>query len=127
MCAVAEHDLLRSIVEQTNIRRDDVGPGKNFTGDEIVSMNCWGFTPAVFGQLEAGFGHFLAQRASDPKAEFYLPTALSALNESGAAKVALLQGADEWFGLTYREDLAAAQRSIQQLIAEGKYPAPLWK
>jgi hypothetical protein len=97
------------------------------TGDEIVSMNFWGFTPAVFGQLERLFTDFLRGRGADPKAEFYLPTALSTLNERGEAKVSLLRSSDEWFGLTYREDLAAAQLAVGALVKAGRYPAPLWK
>jgi len=76
--------------------------------------------------LEALFRDFLRKSATDTAAEFYLPTALSALNENGAARIALLQSTDEWFGLTYREDLAAAQAAIKRLIAAGRYQAPLW-
>jgi hypothetical protein len=97
------------------------------SGEEIVSMNFWGFTPAVFPQLEKLFADFMKKSAGDPKAEFYLPTAISALNESKEAEVALLQSRDAWFGITYREDLAASQAAIQSLIAAGQYPAPLWK
>jgi hypothetical protein len=38
----------------------------------------------------------------------------------------MLRSADEWFGLTYRDDLSAAQKAIQALIAAGRYQAPLW-
>jgi hypothetical protein len=96
------------------------------SGEEIVSMNFWGFTPAVFPQLARMFAEFQAKHAGDPKAEFYLPTALSMLNKSGAARVALLRSRDAWFGLTYREDLAAAQAAIRTLVSAGKYPAALW-
>jgi choline kinase len=96
------------------------------SGDEIVSMNFWGFTPAVFPQLERLFAEFLAQNASDPAAEFYLPTALSTLIERGEAEISPLRSADAWFGLTYREDLESARRTIAALVSQGKYPSPLW-
>ena len=89
-------------------------------------MNFWGFTPAVFPQLEKLFAEFLAKSGGDPKAEFYLPTAISMLNERNEAQVELLRSRDAWFGLTYREDLAAAQAAVRALVAAGKYPAPLW-
>lgn len=134
LCATDNQGRLKRITEITKIEKvpgaarytDQAGRSQFLTGGEIVSMNFWGFTPALFPQLEALFGDFLRQSAADPKAEFYLPTALSALNESGATRISLLQSADEWFGLTYREDLAAAQTAIRGLIAAGRYPSPLW-
>jgi UTP-glucose-1-phosphate uridylyltransferase len=134
LCGTDNAGRLKRITELTKIEKapggarytDAAGRAQTLTGGEIVSMNFWGFTPAVFPQLEALFRDFLRQSAADPKAEFYLPTALSALNENGAARIALLQSKDEWFGLTYREDLSAAQKAITALIAAGKYQARLW-
>lgn len=134
LCATDAGGRLRSITEVTRIARH--GAGAKYTeadglvhllsGEEIVSMNFWGFTPAVFPQLEKLFANFLKQSAGDPKAEFYLPTAISRLNEGKEAEVALLQSSDAWFGITYREDLAASQAAIRSLIEAGKYPSPLW-
>ena len=56
----------------------------------------------------------------------YLPTVVSDLNQRGQAKIALHRSMDAWFGLTYREDISAAQAAIKELIAAGRYPAPLW-
>ena len=134
LCATDERGRLRSITEITKIEKQDAGARytdagshvHRLTGEEIVSMNFWGFTPAVFPQLERLFGEFLSQHGSDPKAEFYLPTALSTLNERGEAEIALLPSEDAWFGLTYREDIDVARATIGELIAAGKYPAPLW-
>ena len=88
-------------------------------------MNFWGFTPAVFPQLARLFAEFLATHGNDPTAEFYLPTAISALNERHETGVALLASSDAWFGLTYRDDLPAAQAAVAALVAAGKYPSPL--
>ncbi len=134
LCATHSTGRLESITEITNIEKqatgarytDAAGAVQALTGEEIVSMNFWGLTPAVFPQLERLFSDFQAKSAGNPKAEFYLPTALSTLNQRGEAKVALLQSSDAWFGITYREDLPASQAAIQALIAAGQYPAPLW-
>lgn len=134
VCAVDAPGRLLRITELTHIEKtaagarytDDEGLQHNLSGEEIVSMNFWGFTPSVFGQLEKLFAEFLAARGTDPKAEFYLPTALSELNQRGAAEIALLRSEDAWFGLTYRDDLAASQSAIQSLVSSGRYPAPLW-
>lgn len=134
LCYTDAAGRLQSITEITKIEPvpdgarylDAAGQVQRLSGDEIVSMNFWGFTPAVFPQLDALFRDFLTRNAADPKAEFYLPTALSTLNQTGAARIALLRSADAWFGLTYRDDLAAAAATMRSLIAAGKYPDPLW-
>ena len=75
---------LRSITEQTGIAPEEVGLGRRFSGEETVSMNCWGFTPAVWPGLDAQFQAFvggLTAGGKDPlKAEFYLPAAVSAFS-----------------------------------------------
>jgi len=117
---------LVSITEEKAISRADVGRGLRFTGDEIVSMNFWGFTPAVFGALEAGLRGFVAARGTDPKAEFYLPAAVSSLVSEGAASVEVLPSGDEWFGITYRDDRRRVAAAIKALVGRGTYPAGLF-
>lgn len=134
LCAVAADGRLESITELTKIEQtasgarytDAAGHVQQLTGEETVSMNFWGFTPPVFDQLQRKFESFLVTRGGDPKSEFYLPTAMSELNRSGHADVRLLRSDDAWFGITYREDLPTAQKTIGGLIAAGRYPAPLW-
>lgn len=135
LCATDAAGRLKSITEITRIEKtatgarytDAGGVERALTGAEIVSMNFWGFTPEVFPRLEKSFAAFQSRNAADPKAEFYLPTVISTLNEKGEARVALLKSRDAWFGITYRADLAASQAAIRALIAVGKYPAPLWR
>jgi len=135
LCATDGTGRLRHITEITMIEKsgtgakytDVAGTTHQLSGAELVSMNFWGFTPAVFPQLEQLFVDFLAKSGGDPKAEFYLPTAISGLNESGLAEVTLRQSSDAWFGITYREDLARSRRELAALVSRGKYPAPLWK
>ncbi|MBA3848794.1 MAG: nucleotidyltransferase [Opitutus sp.] len=134
LCAIDGPGRLRSITELTKIEKTDngarhtdaAGTVQRLTGDEIVSMNFWGFTPDLFPPLQGLFEEFLAVRGADPKAEFYLPTALSDLNQRGGATVALLRSEDAWFGITYREDLPTASGAVRELVAAGRYPAPLW-
>lgn len=134
LCATDAAGRLLRIDEVTKIERtpdgarytDASGAVRSLTGAETVSMNFWGFTPAVFPQLAALFAEFLVCHHGDPKAEFYLPTALSTLNTRGAADIALLNSDDAWFGITYREDLPSAQAAVRSLVAAGRYPAPLW-
>jgi UTP-glucose-1-phosphate uridylyltransferase len=134
LCSTDASGRLLRITERTKIEKnadgarytDADGVTHRLSGEETVSMNFWGLTPDVFPQLERLWTEFLSQRSNDPKAEFYLPTALSDLNERGVANVRLLRSEDAWFGITYREDLPTAQASIRARVDAGRYPAPLW-
>jgi hypothetical protein len=134
LCATDGSGRLQRISEIAGIEKavdggrytDAYGDAHPLGAREVVSMNFWGLTPGVFPQLERLFSEFLSGNGGDPKAEFYLPTAISALIERQEAEVALLESADAWFGLTYREDLAAARAAVQGLVSAGDYPSPLW-
>ena len=125
---------LQSVVELTKVERDSNGakntdPSGNVTqlsGDELVSMNMWGFTPQIFPQLADRFRIFLEKNGNDLKAEHYVPTAVNELVSSGEARVKVLRTNDAWFGVTYREDRPRVVDSIAALIKKGKYPEKLW-
>jgi len=125
---------LKSVVELTKVERDgngakDTDPsGKvtQLTGDELVSMNMWGFTPAVFPQLRERFRAFLERSGNDLKSENYVPSTVNELVLSGQARVKVLRTNDAWFGVTYREDRPRVVDSIAALVKKGKYPEKLW-
>ncbi len=121
-----EGGLLVSIAEEPAITSADAGPGRRFSGDEIVSMNFWGFTPLIFEGLAHGLRGFLAARGGDLKAEFYLPVAVSDLIASGRALVEVLPSEEAWFGITYREDRPRVVAAIGALVRQGAYPARLF-
>jgi hypothetical protein len=131
---VDANNYLTHIVELMKIERDgggakDTGPdGKitKLTGDEAVSMNFWGFTPALFPQIRAEFEKFLKKAGGEQKSECYIPATVGELVTSGRAKCKVLRSSDSLFGVTYREDRPQVVESIRQLIAQGKYPEKLW-
>jgi NDP-sugar pyrophosphorylase family protein len=128
VCTVGTDGTLASIVEQTSIAPSDVGPepGRKYTGAEIVSMNCWGFTPAVFDGLDAQLREFLQTRGGDPKAEFYLPAAVSTMIARQEAAVTVLPTDSSWFGITYRDDKPRVKAAIAELVHAGQYPVQLF-
>jgi choline kinase len=138
LCRVDEDGLLESIVELTNVERcgagarstDAAGVVTMLTGDETVSMNMWGFTGEVFGQLREEFEKFLATHGGDLKAECYLPNTVNGMIRAGQAqaraRVRVLKSRSRWFGVTYREDRAQVVEEIGRLVASGAYPARLW-
>ena len=135
VCEVGPDGSLKSVVELTRIERDGAG-AKNtdaagrvtkLTGDETVSMNFWGFTPAVFPALRAKFAAFLGRSGRDEKAECYIPSTVNELVVSGQARVKVLRTSDPWFGVTYREDRPRVVESVRRLITQGRYPEKLWE
>jgi len=121
-----EGDRLRAITERTGINAADVGRGRQFSGDEIVSMNCWGFTPGVFPLLEAQLLHFLSEHGGEERAEFYLPEAISSLMARGEAEVSVLKAQGAWFGITHPDDRPRVVAAIAALVRSGAYPARLF-
>jgi hypothetical protein len=131
---VDANNYLTNIVEMMKIEPDGSGAknteadGKitKLTGDEAVSMNFWGFTPALFPQLKVEFEKFLKKSGGEQKSECYIPATVGDLVTSGRAKCKVLRSSDSWFGVTYREDRPQVVESIRQLVAQGKYPEKLW-
>jgi NDP-sugar pyrophosphorylase family protein len=134
VCRVSGDNFLEDVVELTKIERDGehaknsdaAGSVTRLTGDELVSMNMWGFTPQIFGQLQERFQIFLERSRSDMQSESYIPSTVNELIASGQAQVKVLHTHDSWFGVTYREDRSHVVESIGRLIRDGYYPKRLW-
>ena len=126
ICVADSTGHLHSITEQTGIMGDDVGEGKKYSGTAIASMNCWGFTPALFTGLDRQFDEFLTANGTAVKSEFYLPAAVSTMIAQQEAVVKLLPTSSAWFGITYREDKARAINAIADLIGTDVYPPKLF-
>lgn len=126
VCTVDANGRLQQVVEQTGILASEVGEGLKYSGQEIVSMNCWAFRPSFLTALDRQLHAFLAARAGELKSEFYLPAAVSAEIEAGNISVAVRPTQASWFGVTYREDKPRVQALLADLVARGDYPAPLF-
>lgn len=126
VCAVDARGFLTEVVEHTGIRPEEVGAGNKYTGEEVVSMNCWAFTPALFTALDEQFTAFLEARGGEPKSEFYLPAAVSEQVAAGLVTVEVRSTTASWFGVTYREDRSRVQAALAALVGSGEYPARLF-
>ncbi len=125
--------LLTDVVERKKIYRTDGqivfeenGREIPITGNSLVSMNFWGFTPKYFAQSEAWFVDFIRENARQLKAEFYIPYVVNKLITQGNASVRVLESRDRWFGVTYQEDKALTIERVRQMVREGRYPESLW-
>lgn len=134
ICEVDEKNYITSIVERTEIKRDnncvvfkkDSNNWKKLIGTEIVSMNMFAFNPKVFNKYRESFNSFLMNHGNDPKSEFYLPSVVDELIKSKDGKVKIVETDEQWFGLTYKEDKSIVAERISQLVKQGKYPSKLW-
>ena len=131
VCRTDAGGMLVSVREHTKIERVgerilDSADGTNFSGSERVSMNCWGFTPAVFPLLEQGLVRFLEAHSAEEKSEYYIPSAVAEMIEAGSASVRVLPVESPWFGVTYREDREGVAAALRELLAAGDYSSPLW-
>jgi UTP-glucose-1-phosphate uridylyltransferase len=134
VCRTDAAGRLTDIQELTKIARTAEGAEHRaedgtvtpLTGDEAVSMNMWGFTPAIFPLLEAGFREFLRSQGGELKSESYIPMAVGNLVTTGRASCDVLRTSSAWFGVTYREDKPMVQASILEQVRQGAYPSALW-
>lgn len=137
ICQLDTNGYLQSIDEQTAIEKKNGSicaqpeAGEEpliFSGDTVVSMNMWGFTPDVFAFLDEGLRHFLSVTLpEDPKkSEYYLPKQINRLVKAGAAQVRVLPVCEQWYGVTYKEDKPLVTSALSQMKKDGIYPEQLW-
>ena len=103
----------------------DDGSEVRVSGDKLVSLNFWGFTPSIFDHLESEFRVFLSELGGELKSEFFIPTVVGTLVEQGVAEVSMLDSPDAWFGITHSQDKVLASENIRRLIDAGDYPEKL--
>ena len=133
VCEVDANGELVNIVERLKIFKTPEGPAYteddgatlvHFPGDNLVSMNFFGFTPSLFGALEARFPEFLteAMEKNPLKGEFLIPQEVGRLLQAGKATVRVLSSSDRWYGVTYREDKPEVMQALNALTDAGAYP-----
>jgi NDP-sugar pyrophosphorylase family protein len=134
VCRIDDDGFLKGVVELTDIERngvharntDSTGGITTLSGDEVVSMNMWGFSHHIFGQFREHFQRFLRSNGLAIESESYVPSAVNQLVLTGQARVKVLRSNDSWAGVTYREDHPRVVETIRRLIDRGNYPSRLW-
>ncbi|MDP7566485.1 MAG: sugar phosphate nucleotidyltransferase [Candidatus Marinimicrobia bacterium] len=129
LCTLKDGQL-DTVIETDNLQKTEFGVSSDqeieLNGNEPVSMNFWGFTPALFDYLRKMFVDFLRTRGMELKSEFLIPTVINDLIQSGREKVRVLYSNDPWFGVTYKEDMPYITGEIQKLVDKGVYPLDLF-
>lgn len=131
ICKMDEENNLTEIVETSNIVKTEEGAeadGVSIDTDSLVSMNMWGLTPEFLEMLEEGFEEFFEKEVPDNplKAEYLIPSFIGELLNEGKLFVKVLRTNDTWYGMTYKEDVAAVKDSFRKMLEEGVYRADLF-
>jgi UTP-glucose-1-phosphate uridylyltransferase len=131
ICVTNAEKQLTKITETHKIRQEGnrilcESETGELTGNEIVSMNFWGFHPSLFQNIENQFIDFLKENIHAPKSEFYIPFVVFEMILKGQASVDILTADSPWFGVTYKEDKPYVIEQIQKLTNRGVYPQKLW-
>lgn len=136
VCEVEDGKLVQ-IVERTKLFKegsgarfiDENGVEQHLDGENVVSMNFWGFHPAFMQVMEKELDRFFREDvAKNPlKSEALLPTAVGLGLQKGILSVEVLKTNDAWMGVTYHEDKEPVMAGFKKLVEEGVYPSPLWQ
>ena len=133
LCTSSEGHL-ESVVEVDQVQAvhgaisylDADGVRRGLTGDEIVSMNVWGFYPEILDILHDKWIQFIRDYGHNKQIEFYIPNVVGELISEGRSTCRILKASGNWFGITYPEDRPLAIDYIRKMINEGVYPEKLW-
>ena len=131
ICKMDEENNLTEIVETSNIVKTEEGAeadGVSIDTNSLVSMNMWGLTPEFLETFEEGFEEFFEKEVPDNplKAEYLIPSFIGELLNEGKLFVKVLRTNDTWYGMTYKEDVAAVKDSFRKMSEEGVYRADLF-
>ena len=96
--------------------------------NDLVSMNFFGFTPAIFNTLESGIKKFFEDNKDNlEKCEYLIPDVVFKEIKENNKRVKILESKDKWLGVTYKEDKENVVLELNKLIEKGEYPYDLWK
>lgn len=131
ICKMDAQNNLTEVVETKNIIKTSDGAeadGIKIDTESLVSMNMWGLTPAFLETLEEGFKVFFKEEVpEDPmKAEYLIPIFIGQLLDQGKMSVKVLKSNDTWYGMTYKEDVAAVKESFSEMLKDGLYREDLY-
>ena len=131
ICKMDEYNNLTEIVETSNIVKNAEGAeadGVKLDTESLVSMNMWGLAPEFLKTLESGFQYFFEKVVPENliKEEFLIPTFIGELLAEGRISVKVLRTNDTWYGMTYKEYVAAVKDSFREMLEKGIYREELF-
>ena len=133
VCATDENAHLTTVVERTEIMRvngvvsykDENGEWVGIEDNTPVSMNMWGFTPQVFGEMKKAFDKFIDENGMDMKAHYSIPAFMNERIADGV-RVKVIETPARWMGLVSHDDKIQVLLRINDMIRKGIYPSKLF-
>lgn len=137
LCAVGDDGLLRGVDERRKVTR--LGDGRfasedgrepaDLDGDALVSMNLWGFRPAMQAVFEAAMDEASLE---DDDAEVLLPEVVGEVVAGrravpGGAAFRVVPTEARCVGVTHPGDLPLVQTDLCGQVGRGDRPAALWE
>ncbi|MDR1182490.1 MAG: nucleotidyltransferase, partial [Bacteroidales bacterium] len=135
VCTVNKEQYLEKIIEHTKLSRCGdkiINQNSDQSQSELnpnvpVSMNFWGFHPAIFAYIENLFVDFLQKQIQDTRSEFYIPSVIDNLIRQDKIRVKVLQTNAQWHGITYQEDRQPVMDKFKEMAKANIYPSVLWQ
>ena len=149
VCEVDGQGWLRAVVERRHVARhrdgrftaDDGVEPKELAPDAPVSMNLWGFTPAIWPVLaealrrvhpELGADGSVPDGVSPADTEVLLPEVVGAMagapgaDRTPGARVRVIPATGRVVGVTHAEDLPMARTELAEMVGAGLRPEAPW-
>ncbi len=129
ICRVGADGMLLGVDERRQVTATPdggfvAGDGRSpetLSGEDRVSMNLWGFTPAFHKTLQAAMD--AAVDASE-ESEVLLPEVVA--QSLSANPFTMLPAQGRCVGVTHPDDLSLVQEELNRQVASGERPARLW-
>ena len=134
ICGLNASNELVSVTERTRIEKrnngieyseDDGQTWNEIDPDTLVSMNMWGFTPQVFGEMKKAFDKFIDENGMDMKAHYSIPAFMNERIADGV-RVKVIETPARWMGLVSHDDKIQVLLRINDMIRKGIYPSKLF-
>ena len=150
-CVVGPDGNLLAIVERRKVTMhpdglftsDDGLEPHELQGDTPVSVNLWGFTPAIWPVLEESVvaihpgvspdGSLRDERDVKPEVEVLLPEVIGHLVDGlapggpPAQSVRVLDGPGRCLGVTHADDLPVVRNELATMVGQGLRPEWIWE
>lgn len=101
-----------------HIRAAKTDPPHDLSGEEIVSMNLWGFSEGIFDDLDRALKRFdptTVPHTDEKPAELLLPDVAAHLVRAGLARMRVVETASRCIGITHPDDLSLVRLIIADL------------
>lgn len=135
ICEIDSNGMLKSVVDRPGVERISGNPmylneyNKWIALDENspVSMNMWGFTPAIFNQIRKDFNCFIEEQGRDLKSFFTIPDFINGMIAQGEGSVKTIETPATWMGVVSPDDKIQTILKINEMIRLGIYPKRIFK